>query len=510
MSIEQINDEKLKNENRYHSCLKDVPDLSATDMKEFFDYVSRRVIIPKINELIDDRTNIDEALEAKADADSVYTKSQADGLLTKKADKAYTYSKDEADELLSYKADVDSVYTKSESDALLTDRPTREEVLLLEEYEDCLSTYLNKYEYESPYVYDKIITDSSNYEMFYCADGEEYSGFVRTDGQIWLKQRSDGEYQQIPMSGRLFDWFVGAVECTCPDAQSLKEALVDGTFITVYLDGEEAAYFRYDKSDEFIKIVVPEIIEDYISINEWLGGRAYPLRAFISFPPDALERLTFTFRDEAARATFAERLPNEIVRISSLARRSELEDLYAYKGSMESLGYTKFSQCTENGFYECTSSYISSVTDKPDSLSTACICVVYNAVKSSARYVFIADISGNLWLRSPYSAQWMNLNYKNSHLYMYRGEIPANNDDSGLYSFANCNKNGHYDFKSASIDYITDKPEGLTRAGICSVEVSDTLGFKVQTVTDVYGNVWRRVLSSAASPDWKVVYSATL
>jgi hypothetical protein len=77
------------------------------------------------------KTEADGLLDAKADADDVYTKSEvyaktetyskteADGLLNAKANVVDVYSKTEADGLLNAKANADNVYSKTEADDLL-------------------------------------------------------------------------------------------------------------------------------------------------------------------------------------------------------------------------------------------------------------------------------------------------------------------------------------------------------------------------------------------------------
>ena len=50
--INEINVDALTLSKRFHSDLPDVPGKSAKEMKEFFDYIPKSVIIPKINELI--------------------------------------------------------------------------------------------------------------------------------------------------------------------------------------------------------------------------------------------------------------------------------------------------------------------------------------------------------------------------------------------------------------------------------------------------------------------------
>ena len=63
---------------------------------------------------------IDNALDTKADASDVYTKTQTDNKLADKADADDVYTKAETDALLGDKADADDVYTKSETDTLLS------------------------------------------------------------------------------------------------------------------------------------------------------------------------------------------------------------------------------------------------------------------------------------------------------------------------------------------------------------------------------------------------------
>lgn len=59
--------------------------------------------------------NINKTLEDKADADSVYTKNEADGLLNTKANATEVYSKTDADSLLNAKANASEVYKKTET-----------------------------------------------------------------------------------------------------------------------------------------------------------------------------------------------------------------------------------------------------------------------------------------------------------------------------------------------------------------------------------------------------------
>ena len=69
---------------------------------------------------LSNQTDLQSALNDKADADAVYTKTETDTLLAAKADADDVYTKTETDNLLSDKADADQVYTKSETDTLLS------------------------------------------------------------------------------------------------------------------------------------------------------------------------------------------------------------------------------------------------------------------------------------------------------------------------------------------------------------------------------------------------------
>lgn len=60
-------------------------------------------------------SNINKTLEDKADADSVYTKDEADGLLNTKANATEVYTKTAADGLLNAKANASDVYKKTET-----------------------------------------------------------------------------------------------------------------------------------------------------------------------------------------------------------------------------------------------------------------------------------------------------------------------------------------------------------------------------------------------------------
>lgn len=67
MPITKINDAALEEQGKFHACLDDVPGLTAEQMKEFFDYIPREVIIPKVNELTDAANAAASGLAGKLD-----------------------------------------------------------------------------------------------------------------------------------------------------------------------------------------------------------------------------------------------------------------------------------------------------------------------------------------------------------------------------------------------------------------------------------------------------------
>ena len=68
-----------------------------------------------------------QALNLKANASDVYSKTETDGLLNNKANTNDVYSKTKTDELLNNKANKSDVYTKSETDGLLNDKANASE-----------------------------------------------------------------------------------------------------------------------------------------------------------------------------------------------------------------------------------------------------------------------------------------------------------------------------------------------------------------------------------------------
>ena len=103
-----------------------------------------------------------QALNLKANASDVYTKSDTDGLLNDKANKSDVYTKTETNGLLNDKANANNVYTKTEADGLLNNKANKSDVYTKAETDTSLNNKANKSD-----VYTKSETDNKINEPLY-------------------------------------------------------------------------------------------------------------------------------------------------------------------------------------------------------------------------------------------------------------------------------------------------------------------------------------------------------
>lgn len=134
-------------------------------------------------------------------------------------------------------------------------------------------------------------------------------------------------------------------------------------------------------------------------------------------------------------------------------------EAFSYRGKMDTLEYTTFSQCNQNGYYNFGTSYISNISDKPDGLTAGGIVIYYSHFGgTSAIWHIITETKE--WMRLGSSA-WELIRDESSKI-IYRGKM----DNLGYTTFAQCNKDGYYNFGTAYINSITDKPDDLDAGGI--------------------------------------------
>lgn len=182
-------------------------------------------------------------------------------------------------------------------------------------------------------------------------------------------------------------------------------------------------------------------------------------------------------------------------------------ELVAYRGSMAELEYTAFSECIKSGFYECPTSYISSVTDKPSDLTSACVCQVFDASKTFGKYWVVYDILGKVWFKTSNITSWISLTPKDAYSYIYRGNVGT----LGYTAFSQCTKNGFYSCPPSRLSLLTDKPEGLSKLSICSVRNADNLGLTIQNITDADGNTWQRSIAYPnTTAEWRLINNVTV
>ena len=72
---------------------------------------------------------------------------------------------------------------------------------------------------------------------------------------------------------------------------------------------------------------------------------------------------------------------------------------YTFRGNMQSLNITKFSDCLENGYYNFITSYVNSITDKPENLTRAGVLRVEAPQDGGSTMQTIQDVIGNIWFR---------------------------------------------------------------------------------------------------------------
>ena len=161
-----------------------------------------------------------------------------------------------------------------------------------------------------------------------------------------------------------------------------------------------------------------------------------------------------------------------------------------YRGNVIELGFNKFENCKNDGYYSFKISDLPSITDKPTDLNGGGMLQVFTKANNGFDYIFqfINDANGNQWFRNNSSEFIKIIDYNKSNYLFYNGNII----DNGFTSFVECKNNGYYSFSTANVENITDKPSNLNQGGVVRVEKNASGGAIYQTICDNNGNQWFR------------------
>jgi len=171
--------------------------------------------------------------------------------------------------------------------------------------------------------------------------------------------------------------------------------------------------------------------------------------------------------------------------------KADNSDIFEYRGDMSVLGYTTFHECNQfgNGYYNFSQSYVPSITDKPDNLTSGGIICYYSHFAGSAVIRKIVDSSGNEWFKINQGGWKQTIDVSNDiNIIQYRGNM----SDLGYTSFQSCNQRGagYYNFSQSYLSSITDKPDNLTSGGFIYYYSNFAGGSALRRIVDSSGNEW--------------------
>ena len=162
---------------------------------------------------------IDNALDTKADKSSTYTKTEVNTALSAKSDKSSTYTKTETDALLNAKADKSTTYTKTQTDNLLAAKANSADVYSKSAVDSALAGKADKSDTYTKSQADTLLSAKANTADLGTmasvndapSDGKQYA---RKNGQ-WAEVEGGG--------GGSAEW--GAITGTLSDQTDLQTAL---------------------------------------------------------------------------------------------------------------------------------------------------------------------------------------------------------------------------------------------------------------------------------------------
>jgi len=116
---------------------------------------------------------------------------------------------------------------------------------------------------------------------------------------------------------------------------------------------------------------------------------------------------------------------------------------FIYRGSMQDLGYTAFSSCNTDGYYNFGVAYLSSITDKPADLTAGGIIKTYTKYAGGTRAQIIISNDGNQWIRVG-GAAW------------YHYIVAGTQSDTVWYAFGDSITRGTYCIDSETLGLTSD------------------------------------------------------
>ena len=160
------------------------------------------------------------------------------------------------------------------------------------------------------------------------------------------------------------------------------------------------------------------------------------------------------------------------------------QDVMKYRGNIIAEGYTSFSQCTKNGYYNFTQTDLSTISDAGGFNKGGILTVERNA---AAGLVFqtILLTDGTRYFR--YGSNNF-IKYIDPTTLQYRGSIQS----LEYTTIKSCTQSGYYNCPQSYLNNLTDKPADLSTGFIVEVLPNAAGGVTYQTITDNNGEQWFR------------------
>lgn len=182
---------------------------------------------------LSDQTDLQDALDLKANAADVYTKSEADDLLDLKADKADSYIKEELDGIfdavdnaLSTKADKSSTYTKTETNTLLNAKANAADVYSKTQADTLLNAKADKSSTYTKTQTDNLLAAKANSADVY-SKAQTYSK-TETDNLLSAKANSADVYgkSEVYTKGEVNDALAAKADAADVYTKTATDALL--------------------------------------------------------------------------------------------------------------------------------------------------------------------------------------------------------------------------------------------------------------------------------------------